>query len=378
MKRIAHFFLVSVIFLIIAYMQPIIFPDDRAPKPLDIGSEVPDEKGQKFMQGKVSSTGLSQYIGQKAEAFVQNFGEPIEIQEVDNTSSWWIFGEDGSDYLQLLIEDKVIQSIFVLGTGIECDYFNIGMTLHEMSSVTTLYSNFSFQQSGKDYVVELTEKDMSTQPLVAFDNESFAILHIDGESEKVTGIRYLNTASLLSLMPYNLQEGELPESKNNESDVSEVSQRHLERQFFSLVNLIREREGKEIFVANGQLFLDSSELLTSFLDEKETYLEKEALEELALQRNIQTYRQPFYLTQKEIEKIAKENKISLDNTYGLAYTPTRDIPYMLMQWYGKLLPHLPLNQIEQGEIGVSFKDDFILLMLRESPSEETATSDEGK
>lgn len=375
MKRVAHFLLVSVVFLIIAYMQPIIFPDDTPPKPLDISSEVPDEKNQKFMQGKITSTGLSQYIGQKSETFVQNFGEPIEIQEVNETSSWWIFGEDGSDYLQLLIEDKVIQSIFVLGSAVECDFFHIGMTLHEISSVTTLYSNFSFQQDETDYVVELTEKDMSTQPLVAFDNKSFAILHIDEESEKVTGIRYLSTEALLSLMPYNLQEGELPERADGEAVTSEISQRHLERQFFSLVNLIRERDGKEIFVANGQLFQESNRLLASFLKDKETYLEKEALDELAIQKSVQTYRQPFYLTRKEIEKIARENKISMDDTYVLAYAPTRDIPYMLMQWYGSFLSHLPLNQIEQGEIGVSFKEDFVLLMLRESASEQTAASD---
>ena len=127
----------------------------------------------------------------------------------NDTDQWWFYGETHRDYFQVYVRNNQVESIFVLGDELGLAPFEIGQSLNEVSEISTIYSNFSFVFNNQTYVMELSEKDMNYQPLMAFDNNVFVILHMSKETGEVVGLRYLSQQMLLELQPYQLLEGNL-------------------------------------------------------------------------------------------------------------------------------------------------------------------------
>ncbi|MGY6462763.1 CAP-associated domain-containing protein, partial [Corynebacterium sp. UMB8791] len=71
----------------------------------------------------------------------------------------------------------------------------------------TIYSNFAFNFHHEAYDVELMEEDMNYRPLVAFDNGSFAVLFFNQRTGGLMAVNYVNKETLLTEMPYQLNEG---------------------------------------------------------------------------------------------------------------------------------------------------------------------------
>lgn len=368
MKRLAHFLLVLLFLMIVAYTKPIVFQNEVKDK-----SERPTttvvQSHQKFVQGKLPATGMANYIGVSTQELIKQYGEPKTRHRQNDTDQWWFYGATHRDYFQVYVRNNQVESIFVLGDELGLAPFEVGQTLNEVSEISTIYSNFSFVFNNQTYVMELSEKDMNYQPLMAFDNNVFVILHMSKDTGEVVGLRYLSQQMLLELQPYQLLEGNLVIRPAEQTSTPESDEQN-RQQLLAIINIVRSRLNLAPLSRVQETDEVAERLLKEFIERPEAYLEDSRIEDKQIAQQFDTYDHAFYLKKEELQQLFK--KESLEETTGVLYSPTHDIPYMVMNWYSDLLHLLPINRSEKAFVGIDFEEDTILLLLMNHEMRKTS------
>lgn len=151
-------------------------------------------------------SGFEYYVGQPVQAYVDRHGDPDKIySEGVDGKSWWTYHSDLSKFIQLEIQDEVIQSLFVLGSDIQTGAIQIGMNRQNIYDETALDNHFAFKAYGEQYTLSLKRKEWEHFPLVQFDNNSFAMLYFHPETDEIYGIRYLSPEILVGLNYYEIE-----------------------------------------------------------------------------------------------------------------------------------------------------------------------------
>ncbi|MFZ4460868.1 CAP-associated domain-containing protein, partial [Enterococcus gallinarum] len=76
---------------------------------------------------------------------------------------------------------------------------------------------FTFEYHDTEVGIELMEEDMNYRPLIAFDNDTFAILFFDQTTNGLFSVVYLDKDSLLKLLPYQVFGEGLPHYQADKS-----------------------------------------------------------------------------------------------------------------------------------------------------------------
>ncbi|MGX6961491.1 CAP-associated domain-containing protein [Vagococcus xieshaowenii] len=366
MKRIKDF-LVAVLFIsIISYTLPIFFPQSSSsPKENTSIDESIKEKEPTFVQEKLPANGYSKWIGKSGEKFAKQFGEPVSKERISQTHEWWTYGSSANDYYEVLVVNHQIESILILGNEVETDNIHTGMKMEDLALLTTLYSNFSFDYERENYVIELSEEDMNYQPLIAFNNGAFALIQFNQKTGAIIAIRYLSAHDLLTLMPYQLLSGNLLDAGDSLSNASTVKDSVRKKHLVNLFNQLRELADLDKLDLDPMLNNLADELAQHFVGNQETILQEDRLEEFLEERMTHTYERPFYLEKnemRELEKISNANKF--EDIEGLLYLPNQDTSFLAMHLYGELTHLLKLDDEKVNKIGLAFKDDFIVVLLK--------------
>ncbi len=375
MKRFGQFVLLFLGFMMLAYALPVIFPKEEKATPVS-----PEEKTDvtvshtSFPYGELNAIGFAQYIDQPTEEFTKVYGEPIEIQQTALGYDWWILGENQHDYLQVAVKNNKIASIFALGDELLNDPFEVGMDLSDISEITTIYPNFDFDKKEVNYRIELSEEDMNYRPLVAFDNGSFAILHLTQETGKLIGVRYLNKATLLRLMPYQLNEGELTDKVVDEETDWQLVNSDSQRQLQSILTILRQRGKYEPYDYPKDLTEATQKALTRFMNDPGKILSKERLVEWQAHENRYEFNQPFRLTTEEFTKVLEADGINAKDLHGILYTPSYDVPFLMMTWYSEALSQSQFTHKKDREVGIAFYRDVVLFVFSERPLDTVNTT----
>lgn len=373
MKRFGQFMLLFLAFMIVAYALPVIFPTEEAPTPKEEKTDV-TVSHTSFPYGELAATGFAQYIDQPTEVFTKVYGEPIEIQQTALGYDWWILGENEHDYLQVAVKNSKIASIFALGDELPNDPFEIGMDLSDISEITTIFPNFDFDKKDVNYRIELSEEDMNYRPLVAFDNESFAILHLTQETGKLIGVRYLNKSTLLRLMPYQLNEGELTEKVVAEDTDWHQVNLDSQRQMQSILTILRQRGKYEPYDYPKDLTEATQKALGQFMNEPSKILtDKDRLSDWQAHENRYEFNQPFKLSSTEFGKVLEMAAMSPE-LHGILYTPSYDVPFLMMTWYSEALSQAQFTHKNDREVGIAFYRDAVLFVFSERPIETESTT----
>lgn len=89
--------------------------------------------------------------------------------------------------------------------------------MQDLTKITTIYTNFTFEYHDTEVGIELMEEDMNYRPLIAFDNDTFAILFFDQTTNGLFSVVYLDKDSLLKLLPYQVFGEGLPHYQADKS-----------------------------------------------------------------------------------------------------------------------------------------------------------------
>lgn len=180
MKRTVWFITILVLVVIVLYMEPVFFPPN-SPKPSTENSPTVTEKVSSLDYEKIPTEGFSVYINKPESELKKDLGEPIEVNDTGFGYTTSVYEDEVRKlFIEANIVNHTVESIKVAGKSTDkIAPFHFGMSLTELTDITTLFPNFSFDVNNEKIDIELSEEDMNYRPLIAFDNDTFAILFLD-------------------------------------------------------------------------------------------------------------------------------------------------------------------------------------------------------
>lgn len=325
--------------------------------------------------------GLGGYIGKNVESFTKKFGNPKRIDPTIYGNEQWIFGESETDYIQLGVENGVITDLFALGSDLNVAPFKIGMSITEVFQNASFYPTYSVESQDKQVILELTESDLNYRPLIAFDNQTFAVLMMDRSKNHITAVRYLDAPSLLRLGVYD--DGSA-ESEDYSTDIDEVNRKAIseanKKQVYEILNLLRQRYELTVLDASDVLseaaqtiFIDQETQLTdegqageegSFaetngLNSTETFILDDKFRYIEDNKNQEF--QP--LTSEQIERTLQKTNLKLDEVRILYSNQKTDMTWLVTNWFTLEIERKFLMDASMTEIGIAYRDKDILLIL---------------
>ena len=360
----------------IAYFRPVFFPKKEVVNQIPTQSRLSTRVA--LSNDPIASEGFAVYIGMTQEAFEKHFGQPREEMTAFLGYKWAIYGDTPKHYFQVAYRGDKVSSIFVLGSETEIEPFSLGEGISEIADVVPIYSNLFFDYQGEGYGVELTEFEMKYSPLVAFENNSFAILYMDQENVDLMAIRYLDTQMLLELMPYQLTAGNPIDFY--QEDATDWNQLNVDntKQFKEILSIVRQQEELPKYQMNVQLNTLSHWLLDVFLTNPAELLSGEDLEMWEDGQNQLFFNQKFYLDNKAMAPFIKANNKVNISTSGIIYAPAYDIPSAFLSLYYEPSFYKLFHKEKYTDMGISF-DKGTLLFMSANPDklklETTETSE---
>ena len=327
--------------------------------------------------------GLGGYIGKNVESFTENFGDPKRIDPTIYGEEQWIFGEHETDYVQLGVKNGVITDLFALGSDLNVAPFEIGMSITEVFQIASFYPTYSVESQDKQVTLELTESDLNYRPLIAFDNQTFAVLMMDRSTNQITAVRYLDASSLLRLGVYD--DGSVV-NDDYSIDIDETNQKVIseanKKQVYEILNILRQRyelsvlnasdalseAAQTIFIdqemqltldGDGQLEEEGSFAETSGLSSTETYI----LDDKSRYVEDNTNQEFQPLTSEQIEHTLQKTNLELDEVRILYSNQKTDMTWLVTNWLTLEIERKFLMDARMTEIGVAYRGNDILLIL---------------
>lgn len=371
MKRFLAFMGVLFVVLVIGYLQPVFFPAEKPKQVADSGMR--DVSHTALPYEEIATSGFAEYIGKKTDNFINQFGEPIEKQKTGMGYDLWIYGERDADYFEINVQDEKVSAIKAFNNSKEVIPFSIGMNLSDVSEQMTIFSNFRFTYKENDYSIELMEEDMNYRPLIAFDNKTFAILFFDHADGRLSAITYLNKESLLTLMPYQMVEGEalpilMTEAQSGFDPVKS-------NQAIRTINLLRSKEDLPTYSANTESQRNAQKLFDTLVKNEKTILSSERAEIWQFSKEQATSQAIFTLTNSEYQKLLKAGQLNKRDATGMYTEPVYDATFTILSWFSDSLYHSRFAHDETENIGVAFSNASMLVLLQESESEISQTEE---
>ncbi|MGM0216955.1 CAP-associated domain-containing protein [Enterococcus sp. AZ126] len=371
MKRFLAFVGVFLVVLIGGYLQPVFFPAEKMQQKAESGRQ--DISHTALPYEEISTSGYAAYIGEKTDDFVKVFGEPIEKLNTAMGYELWIYGEKDADYLEMNVQNEKISAIKAFNDSKETKPFSIGMKLSDVSELMTIYSNFAFTYKESNYDVELMEEDMNYRPLIAFDNKTFAILFFNHGTGKLSAVTYLDKKTLLTLMPYQLIEGEVVPFFITEQTSGFDAIRS--NQIIRTINLLKLEEDLPSYRVNTESQKNAQKLFDTLNKNQKNIFSLERAEIWQYSKEQMMATASFTLTNDEYQKLLKIAQLDKKKATGMYTEPVYDSTFTVLSWFSDSLYYSRFAHQENENIGVAFSKASMLVLLQESEKEISQTEE---
>src|SRR5699024_3814154 len=147
------------------------------------------------------------------------------------------------------------------------------------------------------------------RPLIAFDNDTFAILFFDQTTNGLFSVVYLDKDSLLKLLPYQVFGEGLPHYQADKSADWKSINRVKERKSTTLLNMLRREDELPIYNQTLAFQNHSQLLLHDFLTRPEEILSEERMADWQKSLGSAQTTVKFSLTNDELEKLISKQKL---------------------------------------------------------------------
>lgn len=364
MKKLGQFFFALVVMLLIIYLQPVLFSEQKA-APSQKNS-IPTVIHKSLPYHELEATGFAGFVGKNITELEEVLGAPREQIPTALGFDWRVYGDNEEDLVQAGVSDGKIITIVALGHADLLQPFKVGMNLTDIADITTLYSNFSFSYMEKEYELELTEEDMNYRPLVAFNNGTFAILQFNQATGKLLAVRYLNKMQLLQLMPYQLNSGKLPELTLAENVDWESINKASTAQLLELINILRKEDRYKTYQLDDELQAEVGSALSAFLqDPQKILVNPNRLEQWQDQHQQLSFANIFSLTKEEFDRLQPKAGNG-QSIHGILMSPAYDVPWLVLMWYGDLVYQENFRHRNDQQAGIVFSQDAMLFYIQEA------------
>ncbi|MGX7172922.1 CAP-associated domain-containing protein [Enterococcus ratti] len=374
MKRLGLFSAILLSMIFVFYMQPVFFPAGfEKKKSLE---QQPQSQMTMWKYQTLQATGFSAYIGQSIGELERRFGQPYE-QLASGFGFETRYYKDQINQLsfEANIESGQVSTIKVLQADqTNIAPFSFGMTLQDLTEITTIYTNFSFQYHEAEFGIELMEEDMNYRPLIAFNNGTFAILFFDQSNSGLFSLVYLNKENLLKLHPYQVFGEDLPQYKMekqvNWSEIDHAKAKHS----YQLLNQFRQLDGLAFYKQMPAFSIQTTLLLTDFLRYPGEILSKERLAEWQQINGSSKTTAKFSLTTDELNALVAKRNLSKVN--GVFSHPIIDPTFTFLLLYSDPYYHDRFLRNTSDLLGIAFSKENMLVLLQEEVKESTDSSED--
>lgn len=184
------------------------------------------------------TTGVSTYIGEKADLVIEANGLPTRIEPSGYGYEWWIYVKE-SEYQMYGVLDNIVKQVYTNSNNIDVSPYKIDQKLEDIYRMTILESEITVEVEDNIYIFMMNENDMKSRIIVPYDGV-FAQLYIDQDTESLSGIRFIDKDILLLHQPYEYQYvGEMLPKNTVSSFLQEKIDKSNANQIYDLINEIR-------------------------------------------------------------------------------------------------------------------------------------------
>lgn len=356
------FMFVLLLCFIGVYLQPVI-SYKASPQPVQPTAHK-EPPSTTLNTQKIATEGLAVWIGQSITQFEQFFGEATSVTESGFGFQNRTYQTPEMSYLEIVTTKQKINSIKVLRVGeLDITPFHFRMNLQDVTKFTTISPNVTLTFQGASYSLELMEDDMNYRPLVAFENDSYAILFFDHRqpSSGLYSVMYLDAETLIKLSPYLITEGaDLHYVAQKDADWEQINRQNMAKSLNTMQRL-RKDLGFERYQTDFETQKASEEMLTLFLENPEEILSTERLQSLQRVARHEEH-QTWVLSNKEAKNILD----TIDSSATIHFEmPVYDPIFTILSWYNNpyLVTHLYFEELES--IGVAFSKENVLVLFQE-------------
>ncbi len=184
-------------------------------------------------------TGLSTFIGKDDDSLLKLYGEPNRYDQTVFGYEWWVYNEDVNKFVMFGVENGTITQVYTSGKSSDVTPYRIGQTLNDIYRMTIVDSEVTAVIGDNIYTFTMSEEDMNTRILTKFE-DIFAQLYMDSENGTLSGIRYIDSKTLVKHRPYEMSfVGKLISSPSPTSYLIEESNHASASQLHDLLNQFR-------------------------------------------------------------------------------------------------------------------------------------------
>lgn len=183
--------------------------------------------------------GLSIYIGNSSEDWLNDFGMPARIEPSAFGYEWWVYNQSYSHYMMAGVKDEKIVQVYSAGTASDVAPYEIGQSVEELNRFTIINNEVTVKYGKNIYTFNLRPEDIATRLLVSFDGV-YAQLYINEQDEKLEAVRFMDAETLIRHQPYDMMySGDLITPSNPSSTLQESIDEANAKQVVDLTNVYR-------------------------------------------------------------------------------------------------------------------------------------------
>lgn len=364
MRQIIKFLVIFVMVLIGAYMQAVWFPKTN-PK-------IAISKSNNYLamdsgtpHSEIDASGMAAYIGKSQKEVQTKFGatQYVSVASTGEKVLTYTDKHAESHYFQVFLKNDRVSSIFVLGKKDPITPFKIGMKLSDVGDFSTINPDFSFDIAQQVYQFELTEEEMNYTPLIAFTNQSFALLYFGHNKGELQAIRYVDKQSLLGIMPYELTAGKAQMQVTAPKAQTEVIDKINLIQLFETLKILNQRESQHSIKETAELSNQANQFLQEFMKTPTDYLH--APNELISwnKRTTEPKLLPsFWLDLSNSGMLQTEGPVFLNQTKGFIFSVAKDIPSTAMMIHEIEMSQKLVERNKDTTLGIAVSNGTVLIL----------------
>lgn len=350
MKKMGQNIVIFIVFLGIAYFQPVFFPfsDSKQEKVSQLTTKTEEEVAT---PKRLKTEGLAKYIGKNSLSLKKEYGLPVKSFAVGDIT-WYLYEKQGAQ-LQVGVQNHRIVDMLVFGSKADVAPFKIGMSLNELAPHIELLTSFQLTSQGKTYHVDISEDNLVNTPFVSFKNDSEAFLQFHHQG-KLEVVYYASTPQFLQNMPYRLSAPDTGDAGRVLSDETKKE----EAQHQALVQQTWQSLLKEKVVLDPALNEEARQLLLTLQKNMSDYIEDKQLEEWQHAFQGKALQQSFTLPEDMVKRLSDKP--------ALVVATNRSINVELVHQFYDLNANKILAQNRNIHIGLSHKGDVWFMIVKEN------------
>ena len=195
--------------------------------------------------------GISVYIGQSSQSWIDDYGQPARIEPSAFGYEWWIYNQSYSNYKMVGVKDQKVVQVYTAGTSTDASPYKIGQTLEELYRFTIIEDEVTVKFGTNIYTFSLSGDDRETRLLVSFEG-IYAQLYIDKEDGMLEAVRFMDAETLIRHQPYDMMYvGDLLVPINPSSGLQSSIDKANAEQVIDLTNVYRLHHQQKPLTANA-------------------------------------------------------------------------------------------------------------------------------